>query len=407
MAYVTTGYPHVSHTFIQREVRGLRAAGADIATFTVRRAEDAHIRSADDRAEATTTYALRPVRVLDLVKAHARAVVSRPGLWWDALRTAVRTGGSQPRDALWHLFYFVQAVLLWDQVRRTGARHVHAHFANVSSDLAWLASLVGGPGWSWSFTMHGPTEFADQRAHRLAEKTAAASFVVAISDFARSQLMALVTEDHWDKLEVVHCAIDTTRFAPSPSTSVDRELAILCVARMVPVKGHAVLLRAMHELAARDIGVTATLIGDGPGRAGLEALAAELGIADRVTFAGVIGQDEIRAFFDGAEVFTLPSFAEGVPVVLMEAMAMQVPVIASRVAGIAELVTDGVSGRLLPPGREDLLADALEAFAAAPDLRIAMGKAGRQKISDEFELRACTLKLLDIYRHRIGSSPAT
>jgi glycosyltransferase involved in cell wall biosynthesis len=408
VAYITTGYPHVSHTFVQREVRGLRASGVQVDTFAVSKSSPEELRSAADREEFAKTYAIRPPRPAHFIGAHARALLTRPGRWCSTL--AVSLGGAReggPKQVLWRFFYFVQAVVLWDRVRRTGAQHVHAHFANVASDLAWLATEIGGPGWTWSFTMHGPTEFADQRAHLLKEKASSASFVICISDFARSQLMGLVGHDRWGRLEVVHCAVDTSEFAPPPVRSADDgRLAVLCVARMVSVKGHAVLLEALAQVVARGVDVKATFIGDGPERKTLEALAATLDLADRVTFTGAVGQDDIRRYFVEADVFVLPSFAEGVPVVLMEAMAMQLPVVASRIAGIGELIDDGVHGRLLSPGRVDVLADALADLAADPGARERYGRAGRDRVSADFELATCVASLKNIYEERIAMTSA-
>lgn len=233
--------------------------------------------------------------------------------------------------------------------------------------------------------MHGPTEFTDVRRFDLAGKVADADAVVCISDYCRSQLMALTDERHWHKLRVVHCGVDPTWFTPSAGSRPTDALRVLSVGRLVPEKGHTVLLDAVADLAGQGIDVDLTIVGDGPARAALEAHAARRGIADRVQFAGAVGADVITAHYEAADVFCLSSFAEGVPVVLMEAMACGLPVVTTRIAGIPELVDDGVSGYLVPAGRHDLVAKALALLAIEPELREKFGEAGREKVATEFD----------------------
>jgi glycosyltransferase involved in cell wall biosynthesis len=257
--------------------------------------------------------------------------------------------------------------------------------------------------------MHGPTEFFDIHNHHLAEKTAAAAAVICISDFARSQLMALIPFTHWNKLRVVHCGVDPNQFQTPRSMEASRTrqaTRLLCVARLVPVKGHAILLQALADLLVRGFPFYLTLIGDGPARPDLERLADLLGIAPSVHFAGNIGQDQIAAHFVRADLFILPSFAEGVPVVLMEAMASRCPVIATRIAGIAELIDDGRSGVLVPPGRADLLAQAIERLVLDPVLRNRLADHGCEKVQRDFNLHKVAHQLADAFERRLPSGPS-
>ena len=213
LGYLVSRYPAVSHTFVQREVAGLRALGIEVDTFSVRAGTAL---SDVDRTELAATPVLVPPSATDLVGL-AAVVVRHPGAAWRLAREAVASSTGGARATLWQAFYAVEGLLLWRHLRRRGITHVHAHFANVASDVARLATrfteLTGGEA-TWSFTMHGPTEFADVKAFGLAGKVTDAELVVCISDFCRSQLMALVDEEHWAKLAVVHCGIDPTRFAP-------------------------------------------------------------------------------------------------------------------------------------------------------------------------------------------------
>jgi colanic acid/amylovoran biosynthesis glycosyltransferase len=398
LAYIASRYPYLSHTFILREVLALRRAGASVDTYTVRRPELDDLRTPDDREAYETTQALVPPPTVELLVAHARALLTRPRRYLATLRLALdmRTPGA--KAALWQLFYFGEAVLMWHKCRRRDARHIHAHHGNVAADVALLATSLGGRGWSWSFTLHGPTELYAVAENRLPRKTELARFVVCISDFARSQLMGMVGTEHWDKLRVVHCAVDPARFQPVDRSGRDGPLQIVNVGRVVPEKGQALLIQALAELAGRGVDARLTVVGGGPQLDELRALADRLGVARSVELTGPVGQGEILSYYARADVFAMPSFAEGVPVVLMEAMSTGLPVVSTRIAGIPELIEDGRSGYLVAPGRVDQLAAALERVAAAPaEEREAMGRAGRERVEADFEIDTVAAQLLAIF----------
>lgn len=407
VAYVCSRYPAVSHTFVLREVLALRRSGVEVDTFSIRRADPADVLAPADREALDTTFAILPPRPARLALAHLRALALAPSAYAATLRRALALAPPGARNRLWRLFYFAEAIVLAREAERRGAQHLHAHFANVGADVSLLAAYFGAAAGrgarTWSFTMHGPAELYDVREHRLREKVDAASFVACISDFARSQLMGLTAPREWGKLHVVHCGLDTADFSAAARDRVSEDgkqsgpLRILNVGRLTGVKGHPVLLEAVARLrrAGRDVRVT--IVGDGPERQELERLARELGVADAVELPGAVGQDRIRDFFAHADVFCVPSFAEGVPVVLMEAMAMELPVVATRVMGVPELVTEGEHGLLVPPARADLLAEALDALADDPAGRARMGAAGRRKVQAEFEQDASAARLAELF----------
>lgn len=403
LAYLVSRYPSISHVFILREVLALRRAGAEVATFTIRRHPDHEFLSEVDREEDARTHVLVPASPFDLVRSHLEAFVRAPGRYLATLLLAMRLRGAGARAALWQLFYFGEAGLMWRQCRKRGIRHIHAHHANVGSDVALLASRLGGDDWSWSFTMHGSTEFFDVREHRLAQKAELARFVVCVSDHGRSQIMSLVDPRHWEKLVVVHCGVDVEAFRPAAEPAGDgRAPEILTVGRIVPVKGQSLLVEAVAELRRRGLEARLTIVGDGPRLADLRSLAARLDVGDQVDFAGSVGQHEIAARYARADVFALPSFAEGLPVVLMEAMASGLPVVASRITGVPELVEEGVSGLLVAPGRGDELAGALErVLREPPEARRAMGLAGREKVVREFDVERTAVQLMSVFEQRI------
>lgn len=398
LAYIVSRYPLVSHVFILREVLALRRAGAAVDTYTVRTPELEDLRTPEDREAYDTTEALVPAPLGDLVVAHLSALLTRPHRYLATLRLALGLRAAGPKALLWQLFYFGEAVLMWQKCRRRDARHIHAHHANVASDVALLAASLGGKGWSWSFTLHGPTELFAVAHYRLPQKAELARFVICISEYARSQLMGMVGTEHWDKLRVVHCAVDLDRFQPVDRRARGEAAQILTVGRAVPEKGQALLIEALAELARRGVDARLAIVGDGPELPELRALAERLGVAGSVELAGALGQGEIVAYFERADVFALPSFAEGLPVVLMEAMATGLPVVTTPIAGIPELVEDGRSGYLVAPGRADELAGALERLlGATPEERAAMGRAGRAKVEAEFALEPVAEQLLAVF----------
>ncbi len=399
VAYVVGRYPAVSHAFVQREVMALRAAGARVETVSIHRARPEDALSAADRAEAKGTYALLPVRLGALLAAHLSALAS-PAAYLSTLAHALRSGPAGIKGRIWQLFYFVEAIMLWRHCRSRGVRHLHAHHLNQASDAAMLAvryanAAGADPRWTWSFTMHGPNELYDVSRFRLAEKASSAASVVCISDFARSQVMGFVPEEVWPRLHVVHCGLDPTEFDGGEAAATGDVFRVLCVGRLVPFKGQALLIEAIASLRRSGLDARLTLIGDGPSRNDLERRAHELGLDDAV--AGAVGQDEIRAHYAEASAFCLPSFAEGVPVVLMEAMAMRLPVVTTRVMGISELVDDGESGLLIRPGRIDELTAALDRLARDPQLRSRLGERGREKVVAEFDVRDSGAQLAQLF----------
>jgi glycosyltransferase involved in cell wall biosynthesis len=401
VAYLTTLYPAVSHSFIQREVLALRARGVEVDTYAIRRGGPGNVLTAEDREALETTFAALPISPVALLAAHARAAIAAPRSYLRALRLALRLPGPRTRA----LLYLAEAVPIWLRARRRRARHIHAHFTSPSADVALLVATLGdrrGP-WRFSFTGHG-TDITTDVPARLAEKVRRADTVVCVSDLGRAQLMMLVEEGHWHKLAVVRCGLGLERFQPRPAAQrSDGPLRVLCVGRLAPEKGQQILVDAVAECRDRGVDVAATLVGAGPKLDALRARAAARGVADRVTFTGAIGQDRIGEQYARADVFCLPSFGEGVPVVLMEAMATRVPVVATAVGGIPELVEHGVGGLLVPPGRADRLAGALERLAGDAELRDRLAGAGRARVEEGFDIRRTADRLAGVL---LGIDPA-
>jgi colanic acid/amylovoran biosynthesis glycosyltransferase len=402
VAYLVGRYPSVTHTFILREVRTLERLGADVHRFSIWRTDEQGLLTAVDREEWAKTEALLAMTPARVLGAHLRALARAPAGYLRTLGRALALSSSGLRRRALALSWFVEAMLLWDACRKRGVRHVHVHLDGTGPMVALLAVEFanagedGGGTWSWSQTVHGSKEFYDIHRERLDVKAAGATFLACISDYTRSQVMAFVPEELWPKLIVVRCGVDLEQFAPRGQRE-HGDLRILTVGRVDSMKGTVVLLQAVQRLAERGLRPTLTVVGDGPSKAKAIEMARRLGISDQVSWEGAVGQDRIRDYYAGCDVFCLPSFAEGIPIVLMEAMAMEVPVVANAITGIVELVDNGVSGLLVRPGRVDELTEQLAKLLENPALRRSMGRAGRARVQAEYDLEHNVRRLASVF----------
>jgi glycosyltransferase involved in cell wall biosynthesis len=390
VAYLASRYPWPSQAFLSREVRGLRRAGLEVETVSVRAPGEAGLLTGEDRAEADRTHDLLPTGPVAFLAAHLGALARGPLSYVMTLGRAWRLAAPGARAHLWSLFYFGEAMLLRRHCRRRGVTHVHAvQFADGAGDVAMLAAArarTGGTPWSFSLSVHGPGELYEVTRYGLREKIREARFVAVPSEFTRSQLSAQVEEAHSHRIHVVRMGVEPDRFPPAPAPGrTGAEARIVCVARLVRHKGHATLLRALAALREEGLPLRATLVGEGPERAALEGLSAELGVEDLVELRGLAGQDELPGLLADADIFCLPTLAETVGVASMEAMASGRPVISSRLMGVPELIEDGISGLLVTPGREEELAAALRRLAGDPGLRDRLAEAGRRRVLERYD----------------------
>jgi glycosyltransferase involved in cell wall biosynthesis len=396
VAYLTGDYPKVSHTFILREVQAVRAAGVPVITCSIRKPPAAEFKGQEElAARAETFYVIEAARnPLRLLSAHGRALVRSPGTWLRTLALAVRMRAPGLKALLWQIFYFLEAGVLADHLRRNGVRHLHNHFGNSSCSVAVLAAeLAGIP---FSFTEHGPAIFFEVDRWSLPEKIARAAFVVAITHFCRSQLMLFSRPADWPKITIVHCGVTPEAYRRDPGGNGKR---MAFVGRLDPVKGALLLIEAMARVLKSHPDASLTLAGDGPARAGAEARARALGIEGSVRFAGFMTQGQVADLLAQSDMLVLPSFAEGLPVVYMEALASRIPVVASRVAGVQELVEDGVTGYTIPPGDVDSLTDRILRLMDDPATARAMGEAGRKAVEAQHDVRKEGAWLAEIFRN--------
>lgn len=393
LAYLASQYPATSHTFIRREISAVRALGQSVETFSIRPPSEAELTAEVDRHEAAATYTLLTRPVLEFLAAHLACLFGRPVSYLRTLRLAFRHRPPGLKGALLALAHFAESILLAAELKRRRIEHLHNHFANSGATVGLLATRYAGI--SWSFTIHGISEFDYPAGLLLAAKIAEARFVICVSYFGRAQAMRLTKPAQWQKLHVVRCGLELDRL-PQKEKPKHQGCRLIFVGRLSPEKGIEGLLEALsstNSLAHLHLAI----VGDGPLGAALKAQAERLGIAGRVEFLGRLPEAETLAQIDRSDVLVLPSFMEGLPIVLMEALALGVPVIASRVAGIPELIHDDVSGILFDPSNWAELTFAIDRLAGDPGLRQRFGDQGRQRIGQEFDIRTTAASLLDLF----------
>jgi glycosyltransferase involved in cell wall biosynthesis len=294
--------------------------------------------------------------------------------------------------------HFAESVLLARELRKRGTTHLHNHFANSAATVGLLASRL--LGLRWSFTMHGISETDYPAGLMLGRKIEAADLVVCVSWFGRAQGMRLVDQREWEKMHVVRCGLPFDRIPLKSPAAVKK--TIICVGRLSPEKGQAGLLRAFAKVRSSHPELELRLVGDGPERGALEALAEELGVSSAVTFAGRLPEEETLTEIARSDLLVLPSFMEGLPIVLMEAMAVGVPVIASRVAGIPELVEDGATGLLFTPSNWDELASGIDRLLGDGTLQANLAERAKAKVATEFDTRKSATQLARLFTSASG-----
>jgi colanic acid/amylovoran biosynthesis glycosyltransferase len=392
IAYFINQYPKVSHTFIRREILALERQGFDILRIALRGWDGVLVDIEDVREREHTRHVLQ-AGMVSLVPAVLSILITRPVRFFLALQLALKMGIRADRPWPFHLIYLAEACRIIPWLKEFGASHVHAHFGTNSAEIAMLARALGGP--PYSFTFHGEPEAL---FGGIGEKVGRAAFVVAISSYARSQLYRLVGHAHWPKVKVVHCGLETAfhDVVPVPLPSAPR---LVCVGRLSEQKAQLLLVEAAHRLARKGIEFELVLAGDGEMRAALEDMIARYGLARQIRITGWISGNQVREEILAARGLVLSSFAEGLPVVIMEAMALRRPVLATYVGGIPELVRTGEHGWLFPAGSIDELATAIEDFLAKPDDELRkMGDAAYLRVLERHSIDIESAKLAKLFR---------
>lgn len=393
IAYFVNEYPKVSHSFIRREVLALERQGFEILRTALRGWAN-ELPDAEDQAERTRTrYVLRR-GLLALVLPTLLRMLRSPIRFMSAIRLAAHMSHDSERPLMYHLIYIMEACRVLEWVKDFGAERIHVHFGDNSTEIIMLARVLGGP--PYSFTAHGPNEF--QRNWGLDQKIHHCEFAVAISSYGRSQLYLRSEPRDWPKLKVIHCGLEKS-FYDVPAAPLPAGGPLICVGRLCAAKGQRLLLEGIARLVAAGIPVQLVLAGDGPMRPELERRIAHLGIGQHVRITGWISSEQVRREILAARALVLPSFAEGLPVVIMEAMALRRPVLTTYIAGIPELVRSGENGWLFPAGSiEDMDRALRECLTLPVEALQKMADAGFERVTRRHSIDLGASKLAALFR---------
>lgn len=402
IAYLVNQYPKVSHSFIRREINGVEACGIQVARFAIRSCESELV-DEEDKQELEKTRIILGVGKFGLLFALLSVAITRPVRFLNALRLMFQVGWSSERGVLRHFAYLAEACVLLGWCLESECLHVHSHFGTNSTTVAMLCQALGGP--SYSFTVHGPEEFDKVKAISLEEKIKRATFVVAISDFGKSQLYRWCEYKQWSKIHVIHCGVDKL-FLNQEYIPVPDKQRFVCVGRLSEQKGHLLLVEAAATLAAEGLQFELVLVGDGPLRNQIEGMIAQFGLQNHIEITGWASNNEVQQQIIGSRAMVLPSFAEGLPVVIMEALALSRPVISTYVAGIPELVEPGICGWLVPPSCGEALTIAMRSALQLPiDKLEQMGKEGALRVTQRHDAAKEASKLASLFYSNLKKSP--
>jgi len=393
IAYLINQYPKVSHSFIRREIIALESLGVTIKRFSVRKIGDELVDD-EDKKELLKTRFILELGIKGLLFYLLRVILFQPLNFIKALILTFKIGYRSERGVMVNLIYLVEACVLSFWLKQEQIRHIHAHFGTNSTTVAMLTSLLGNI--SYSFTIHGPEEFDKPDAIALSEKIKRATFVVTISNYGKSQVYRWCEYQDWQKVHVIHCGLDE-KFIQAEITPIPSENHLVCVGRLCPQKGQLLLLDAIARLKQKGIICQLTLVGDGELRQEIEKLAEKLHIKSQINITGWASSEEVKMKINEAKLMVIPSFAEGLPVVIMESFALGRPVISTYVAGIPELVVENESGWLCFAGDVESLTEKLEkALSLSPEKLNQIGIISKKKVkyNHDIEIEAKKLKNL-------------
>jgi len=398
IAYLVSHYPAVNHTYILREIRELRRMGWDIQVASIRPDKRPPSQlTAEEREELAHTWCVIAQGMRGALRAHLVRLTTETRSYLRGIGSALRLGGVDFRKAFRNFLYFTEALIVGRWMQSRGLTHIHIHYSSTVGLLIAKTFPV-----TISITIHGSGEFEEPASFHLREKIEAATFICAISNYGRSQLMKVSPPDQWGKLESVPLGIDPQAFMPDSTDSFERtSFDVISVGRLSPEKAQRILIDAIAKLVEEGRRVRLRLVGEGPDRSSLERHIAARGLSGTISLEGAVNQEQLKTLYRASDAFALASFAEGVPVVLMEAMAMEIPCVATGITGVPELIEDGLDGLLVAPSNVTQLSAAIARLMDHPDLRKRIAKAGRCKIIQQYDLSKNAALLAKVFETRI------
>jgi len=394
IAYLINQYPKVTHSFIRREIKALERQGIEIHRIAIR-GWKTEIVDEEDKLEQTLTRYVLQRGLLAIAISMILVMIASPRRFITSLGLTIQMGWRADRPLPYHLVYLAEACHILPWLKKADISHVHAHFGTNSTEVAMLTHALGGP--SYSFTVHGPDEFDQPKSLKLSEKIRRSAFVIGISSYCRSQLFRCVAHEFWPKIKVIHCGLEPAFYEVPPATAPTNP-RLVCVGRLCEQKGQLLLIEAAARLKEKDINFELILVGDGEIRPEVERLILHHGLQKIVRITGWLSSSEVRDQILASRGLVLPSFAEGLPVVIMEAMSLRRPALTTYVAGIPELVRHGENGWLFPPGSIKALVEAMEEILALPPERLAeIGEAARVRVLERHSVDKEAKKLASMF----------
>ena len=393
IGYFTNTYPRATDTFIRREVLGLRKRGFEVCTYSVRSAGRDHNVEQEVISERENTYYLLPVSLGLLLAALLSTLFANPVGFFSTLWLAIKIAKPGLTGFMMQMIYFTEAIVLAKRIQKDGIEHLHNHLGDNSGNVTLFASKLSGI--PFSISIHGPHIFFDALYWALDKKTEFSKFICCIGHFCTSQMMLYADKSQWDKFNIIRCGVDIDQFEFTlPQRKAKR---LVYVGRLSAEKGVPILFTSLADLKSRGYDFHLTLLGDGQDRGYLEKQVTEKGLQDHIEFGGFVDQDTIKKTLNESDIFILPSFAEGIPVALMEAMAMGIPVIATYVGGVTELVMDGVTGQVVSPSDGEGLAKAIAKYIDDDAFCQSIAQAARAKVVEEFNIDDQVDKLAELF----------
>lgn len=395
LAYFTNQYPKVCHSFIRREIIALEQLGHQVERFALRSDEAELVDPADQEEFKKTAFVLSEPK-LDIVLLGLTVFFRQPMRFFTTFLLAIKLGFRSDRGVLRHIIYLLESCVLLKWQEQKDIQHTHAHFGTNSAAIVMFAYLLGGT--KYSFTVHGSEEFDKPEFLSIAEKIKHSSFVVAISSFGRSQLFRWIPLEQWHKVKVVHCGLEDAFLADNSNNPPNLSNQLVCIGRLCEEKGQLLLLESMKSLLDLGIDCKLVLAGDGPMRSEVERRIIEFKLSKNVEITGWISSEQVKNLLIESRGLVLPSFAEGLPVVIMESLALYRPVITTYIAGIPELVKNNVNGWLIAAGDSSELTTAMQSLLEADgEVLSALGMKGHDAVNKRHNIKVEVVKLASFF----------
>ena len=397
VGYIVSRFPKLTETFVLQEILEMERLGVATEIYPLLRHQEAVVQPEVQRLVQRAHFL--PFFSLAVLSAQWYFLWHRPFAYFQAFLEIIKgTMGSKTYLA-GALLYFPKAVQFAYMAKQQDVRHIHAQFANHPALVALVMHrLTNIP---FSFTARGSDIHVDRTMLR--EKIAAAEFAITVSAFNKEVMSQECSASDQQKIHVIYGGINTERFQPKPNRITTGPMRIVCVSRFEEVKGHRQLITACHLLQQRGVNFECHLVGDGELRSQIEEQIATYGLQQVVILHGACTQEQVVEHLGQATVFVLATVQaangkrEGIPNVLKEAMACELPVVASNISGIPELVEHGVSGILVAPNEPAQLADALQQLQLDPQFCRQLGQAARQKILSDYDIKSSTRKRANLF----------